>query len=405
MTCVACAEIGRYRFYVYEGPAVDNMTSALQLPPITQRYAPQWDHADNLARNMFPEYTAAVWVHRALLHDPSRTLDPDEAELFFAPAYLEISAILPGHTERLTAWLMYIRNSRHFQRNGGRDHLFASSDVREDHHMELHGHARVSSLLHRGFTGTFEMRPGWTGGWPLENMIVMPYVANPFLTSRSRRTSFATKRDVALFYVAHGREQAAIETNCNRKIMKLLSDFRLRYHGSAALPSVVMVGWQMMSQVTYARRIARAYFCPLTCGDTATSRRTFDAVVSGCVPIFVGTRLWGRCDFPCRGTITLSLPHTHLPFEGMWINWSVFPRIDEGRLYAQTTRAGVHAVFRAAMMQASGRSAALQAQLRDARDHLIYGWGDYRSSPTFGLASRRLVESAIMRLRLRRRVG
>ena len=123
--------------------------------------------------------------------------------------------------------------------------------------------------------------------------------------------------------------------------MTQLTDFRLRHHSAAALPAVAMVGWQMMSQVdrpnqilprshldltqiqpgshsdpawilplvppgshsdpiriqlgshlnptripeqvTYARRISRSLYCPLTCGDTATSRRTFDAVVAGCL--------------------------------------------------------------------------------------------------------------------------
>ena len=220
--CAVCAaraaelarSIGRYRFYVYEGPAVDNMTRLLQLPPITPRYANvPWTDAEKLRRNIFPEYTAAVWIHRALLRDPSRTLDPEEAELFFVPAYLEISAIQPDHTERLRAWLAFINGSAHYKRHGGADHLFGTSDVREDERMQYHGHALVRSLLGRGFTGVFEIRPGWAGGWAVENAIVMPYVADPFLTSaserrRTRQASARVTRDLSLFYVAHVRSQA-----------------------------------------------------------------------------------------------------------------------------------------------------------------------------------------------------
>ena len=415
--------LGPYRFYVYDGPAVDNMTTALSLPPVTARYAnvPSED-ASRLSRNIFPEYTAAVWVHRALLADPLRTLDPEQADLFFAPAYLAISAIQPGHSERLAAWLEFVGGSVYYRRRLGADHLFAASDVRDDARMELHGHGRVRALLGRGYSGTFELRAGWSGGWDVARSIVMPYVANPFLTpggaaprrprSRAAATPLAAAaptwsaparvgasapgvadgvRDITLFYVAHVRALGRVEGGCNREIMTNLSGFD---------PSVVAkVGWQMMTQLVYARRISRARFCPLTCGDTATSRRTFDAMAAGCIPILVGSRLWGRCDAPCRGTVAVGAPH--LPFEGLWMNWSHFPQLDEGFLYAQRTRDDVQRAFRAVIERASvgPTEEGLRAYLNASRALLVYGWGDYRTSRSFGLASRRLVESALLRRR------
>ena len=40
---------------------------------------------------MFNEYRAPVWIYRALLADPHRTLYPLEAGALFVPAYLQIS--------------------------------------------------------------------------------------------------------------------------------------------------------------------------------------------------------------------------------------------------------------------------------------------------------------------------
>ena len=84
----------------------------------------------------------------------------------------------------------------------------------------------------------------------------------------------------------------------------------------------------------------------------------------------------------------------------MWFNWSVFPTVDEGELYAQTTREGVHRLFGDVIERTNARGAEMQAHLAAARDQLVYGWGDYRKSTTFGLASRRLIESVGLRRRL-----
>ena len=47
----------------------------------------------------------------------------------------------------------------------------------------------------------------------------------------------------------------------------------------------------------YAEHMRRAHFCLVPTGDTATSRRLFDAMAAGCKPVFLGrlddsSRLW-----------------------------------------------------------------------------------------------------------------
>ena len=74
------------------------------------------------------EYTTPVWVHRALLSDPARTTDPDEADVFFVPLYLTISHSLPSHSNAPN-WLGALEHSRHFRRSGGADHIIAPQVV------------------------------------------------------------------------------------------------------------------------------------------------------------------------------------------------------------------------------------------------------------------------------------
>jgi len=83
------------------------------------------------------------------------------------------------------------------------------------------------------------------------------------------------------------------------------------------------------------------------CGDTPTSRRIFDAIVADCIPLIVGTRLWGRCEAPCHegwGWFVSGREHPHLPFRDTYVDYTRFPRVDEKLLYEDATKAYEDAV-------------------------------------------------------------
>jgi hypothetical protein len=121
----------------------------------------------------------------ALLADPSRTLNPWEADLFFAPAYLQVSNALsnragsgrsiskPQHQKRLDNWVAALRASPWFRRRGGEDHLFSVGDLNPGWSAES-GMPQVKAVLSRGYTGTFEMNGAWSGEWDVNRMIAMP---------------------------------------------------------------------------------------------------------------------------------------------------------------------------------------------------------------------------------------
>ena len=69
---------------------------------------------------------------------------------------------------------------------------------------------------------------------------------------------------------------------------------------------------------------------------TPTSRRIFDAIIADCIPLIVGTRLWGRCDPPCHkgwGWSISGPDRPHLPFHDTFIDYTRFPRVDEAHFY------------------------------------------------------------------------
>jgi len=122
---------------------------------------------------------------RALLADPSRTLNPWEADLFFVPAYLQVSSALsnragsgrsvtkPQHQKRIGNWIAALQASPWFRRHGGADHLFSVGDLNPGWSAAA-GMPQVKAVLHRGYTGTFEMNGAWSGDWDVNRMIAMP---------------------------------------------------------------------------------------------------------------------------------------------------------------------------------------------------------------------------------------
>mmetsp|Transcript_29600 Transcript_29600/g.66360 ORF Transcript_29600/g.66360 Transcript_29600/m.66360 type:complete len:332 (+) Transcript_29600:22-1017(+) len=104
--------------------------------------------------------------------------------------------------------------------------------------------------------------------------------------------------------------------------------------------------------------------------------------------------------------------YPHLPFHGLWIDWSRFPMLDELALVSSggaSTGAskGAAQVLEAALRPfAHGAGGSLHRALERARAYLfatrrnlIYGSGDCATSTDFGLAPRRFLEAALFRVR------
>jgi hypothetical protein len=139
------AAVGNYSFYVYGGGAFDAITTAL----------PQQRRHYKIAEEL-----VEVWVHRALLNDKRRTTNPDDASLFFVPAYLSLSksSDAQGHDERLTNLIAELRTSKWFQRHRGADHVFGYSSINPGVARQLL-FPKLHTGLERSYFGVFEMNP------------------------------------------------------------------------------------------------------------------------------------------------------------------------------------------------------------------------------------------------------
>lgn len=302
-----------------------------------------WSHEKkDVAQDM-----AELWMLNSLSQHPNRTLDPEEASLFYVPV-LPVTSYMVGkcrnrtHKERMEQALNAISASPYFQRRHGADHLIICgwwrcreplAPFREALHLN------ETSLL-----GISERLKDWSSWHCPEQIIVQPYVANTAITNSLSSTPF-TQRRTTFFFAGCSRGLAV------RKRLKILENVKgafIHVHSNCADFKV--------DPQTYAAIISDSKFCMVPRGDTHTSRRFFDAIAAGCIPILQedGVR-------------------AHLPFS--WkINYDQFvvfaPRrvfVDEGLLLQYCLKL---------LNDEQNNFQLMHYLLLRARDELIWGSGD-----------------------------
>ena len=108
-------------------------------------------------------------------------MDPEEADVYVVPAYLVISHMTRKedmHDAKVNAMLDALARSEYFQRKGGSDHLFIGLSDVNGPNAGKRGFKKVAELMKEGYTGAFEVNTAWSGGFPRDHTISMPYVAN-----------------------------------------------------------------------------------------------------------------------------------------------------------------------------------------------------------------------------------
>ena len=146
----------------------------------------------------------------------------------------------------------------------------------------------------------------------------------------------------------------------------------------------------------FQRYMLESDYCLITCGDTPTSRRLTDSMIFGCIPIFIGTRLFGECEAPCfpgwGWTYTHGLPH--LPYDER-IPWRRFPIVDEAA-FAKEPKQTLEEVFR---NYSAADKEELRLIMRRVQFSFIYGWGSpVDTPPHLGKATHALWKSIVDRL-------
>eukprot|EP00903_Cladosiphon_okamuranus_P010491 g9923.t1 len=351
----------RVRVYVYDGVPELDFSGLIGCYRERNHGMPPWqDEVADMAQDM-----GEVWLHRGVLSHPWRVLDPEQADLFYVPMYpvlsfkVELGEDSPfaannwtrtkdnrceglTHTSRMDAAVEYLSlSSPFFNRFGGADHVVVCAwwncrvAIGSWHRM----------VLRRTVIGINEKVYNWhRWGCGPDGAVTVPYTASSVLTSSDMIGGRPPeKRDISFFFVGTARNRPE---RMNLDVVRNISE-----------NSVILLGgngrdWGMNSTV-YAEHMARSRFCFCPRGDTATSRRIFDALAAGCIPIVTETE-WRK-----------------LPYVGTGLNYSEFAIVVGPTAFS--TREEVTSSAADVMAMSDIELAKLREEWRTGMESLVYG--------------------------------
>ena len=253
--------------------------------------------------------------------------------------------------------------------DSSKPHLILIPTWNSDVSRRIGLHSLVKSLRLLGVSDAdiwsvgFERNLHWQPIPYVSNIIPIPYVVTSTRSTHSTRTqqrpsllstinssiNSNNRVENSVFFVGDYRPNAGKWAGCFRSNLTQSLLWNYQQHNSPTSSNQIhnnridirlVHKKDRVNQTVYNRRMRTSDYCLILCGDTPTSRSLSSAIVEGCIPIRVGSRLRGLCDPPCHesfGWTKSGLENPHLPF-GEIIPWEIFPEIDEKTLLLLTIK-------------------------------------------------------------------
>lgn len=393
------------RFYILSSPD----TTKLLKPVFNQTKSELLDLASNYYRNALNEESAEIWLHRGFQRLPERTKKKMEADVYVVVGYFHLfHALLPSSS----SWAddMIPKLYRNIIVDPSKPHLILVPTWNPEISRKIGLHSLVSTLQIRGIPASnlwsvgFERNSKWQPVPLVSRILPIPYVVERDERKDMAQVSTTIKRkENSVFFAGDSRRHADEWSGCSRsKIIDALTT-KLKHDPLATVDLQLLHKTSRMNQSTYQERMQSSEYCLVVCGDTPSSRTLSAAIVEGCIPVRVGSRLRGLCDPPCHsgfGWEVTGADYPHLPFAEK-IPWDNFPEIDEASLLKSNDTA--IAKNSTGILQSMFQHEILETQqLHGAMDRVqsgfIYGYGDPVVSKDFGDAASYIWESFVAAL-------
>lgn len=256
--------------------------------PVTGENLPPWPSNSGLKKQHSVEY----WMMASLLYDGGggnetreavRVWDPEMADAFFVPFFSSLSFNTHGHnmTDPDTEFdrqlqidiLKILRESKYWQRSGGRDHVIPM------HHPNAFRFFREQVNTSILIVADFGRYPKEISN--LRKDVVAPYVHVVDSFTDDNSPDPYESRTTLLFF--RGRTIRKDEGIVRAKLAKLLAGYDdVIYEQSFASGANIKASTQGMRS---------SKFCLHPAGDTPSSCRLFDAIMSHCVPVIVSDQI------------------------------------------------------------------------------------------------------------------
>lgn len=236
---------------------------------IAQHSIDYWLWADLIAPESERQLKTVVRVHRQ-----------EEADLFYIPFFTTISYFLLEKAECKQLYreaLRWIKDQPAWHRSNGRDHI-----------LPVH-HPWSFKSVRRSMKNAIWLLPDMdsTGNWYkpgdvwLEKDLILPYVPNTDFCDDACLAQSWSQRKTLLFF--RGR----LKRNAGGKIRSRL--VTVLQNNSDVIIEEGSIG--EAGKVATQNGMRSSVFCLSPAGDTPSSARLFDAIVSGCIPVLVSDEL------------------------------------------------------------------------------------------------------------------
>ncbi|KAJ1285885.1 hypothetical protein BS78_03G312300 [Paspalum vaginatum] len=278
---------GPLRVYVYEMPSKFTYD-------LLKLFRDSYRETDNLTSNGSPvhrlieQHSVDYWLwadliapeSQRLLKNVVRVQQQEEADIFYVPFFTTISYFLLEKQECKALYreaLKWVTDQPAWQRSEGRDHV-----------IPVH-HPWSFKTVRRFVKKAIWLLPDMdsTGNWYkpgqvyLEKDVILPYVPNVDLCDYKCASETQSKRSILLFF--RGR----LKRNAGGKIRsKLVEELK-------SAEDIIIEEGSAGAQGKAAAQdgMRKSVFCLSPAGDTPSSARLFDAIVSGCIPVIISDEL------------------------------------------------------------------------------------------------------------------
>ncbi|CAO1944675.1 unnamed protein product [Urochloa humidicola] len=278
---------GPLRVYVYEMPRKFTYD-------LLRLFRDSYRETDNLTSNGSPvhrlieQHSIDYWLWADLIAPESQRLlksvvrvqRQEEADIFYVPFFTTISYFLLEKQECKALYreaLKWVTDQPAWQRSEGRDHVIPVHHPWSFKSVRRFVKKAIWLLPDMDSTGNW-YKPGQVY---LEKDVILPYVPNVDLCDSKCVSETQSKRSILLFF--RGR----LKRNAGGKIRSKLVEELKGEEG------IVIEEGSAGAQGKAAAQdgMRKSLFCLSPAGDTPSSARLFDAIVSGCIPVIISDDL------------------------------------------------------------------------------------------------------------------
>jgi len=260
------------------------------------------DVFDNVVKPNVAEHLGELWLLKRLRRHPKRVYDPSKAQLHVLGTALYISRRASqmggcgsedAHVQRMTKLKKYVLGLKSFKKSQGKDFMIAMT------HWDLRGvfTPDFMDLLNKGniVVGTADAFYRQWQVWPNVRKIILPYKAHYYTEAQAWKGW--EEQDRSMNFLFHGSMRETWDPRMGLgAVAAAVEQSEVRYLNFQEM-DMNQFKWHALQT---AQRFQRSRFCLVPSGDTPTTRRLFDALAAGCVPVILADfkRLTKSLPFP-----------------------------------------------------------------------------------------------------------